>query len=154
ILSDSDNDAVPVGDEIYWESPTAEQKNAAKEARPNSYTLYHLSCCTDKNGDDYWKIVNYDPMGLAADDMTFIVTIGALPLYSEELIEKHTETEGTKSITDTPDFVAEDVFTTAAESLPDRLMNRAAYLETIKDSFEYGDPISIGCYISNRSPLL
>ena len=142
-----------MGEEAEWESPTVEQMNAAKEARPNSYTLYYLSYCYDINGAPYWKIENYLEPNENEDDVTFIRSFSSMPLASEEILSENTETEGTKSIADTPDFAVEDVFTTSVTEPIDRMYRRAAYLEAIEDHFEYGDPINIGFYVSNRSSI-
>ena len=144
ILADSDNDGCPDPD-METEGLTLEQRNADKEARPNSYTVYKLALSKDANGTDYWEILNYSDNGHTA-----LYTLVSLPMVSTELVDIYRETEGTCSPMTDPDFVMSKLFTTSnTESIMDPIMFDEE--ETIKTVFEQGEAVNLNFFIANVS---
>ncbi|MBR1749263.1 MAG: hypothetical protein IJ740_00075 [Ruminococcus sp.] len=147
LLIDSDNDGEPIGEAAELDNPTVEQRNADKKARPNSYTLYPLKFKKDIQGIPYWEVVNF-----SEDDEWYIHRLDVFPLYSEDVIEGCTETEGTKSVVDNVDLVLETAFATNKTITIDRLFQSENTVK--KDTFTADEAINLSYFISNRSSVI
>ncbi len=143
IISDSDNDGYPDDSSENAEELTPEEKNAEKEARPNSYTAYKLKLSKDANGKEYWELLGY-----YEDSHTVLYDLVGLPMASEALVDEFRETEGSCSPIDDPDFFPGKIFTTSnTESVMDPIMFDEE--EAVKTVFEQGEAINLNFFITN-----
>ena len=144
IIIDSDNDAHPDEEKAAREDITLEEKEADKEARPNSYTVYSLSRKDAQDGRKYWEIINTEK-----EEPTALYSIAALPMPSEAIRVACHEREGSCSVIDDPDFVAGLLFTTTnTDSLPDPFYFDPE--DNIQNVFDAAEAINLNFFISNR----
>ena len=143
ILADSDNDGYPDDSLENAEEMSVEEKNADKEARPNTYTVYKLNLSKDVNGEEYWELLNY-----SEDRHTVFYTTVGLPVVSDDLVNEFRETLGSCSVIDDPDFIPGKMFTTSnTESVMDPIYFDKE--EAIKTVFEQGDAVNLNFFITN-----
>ncbi|MCR5322954.1 MAG: hypothetical protein K6E85_06770 [Lachnospiraceae bacterium] len=145
ILADSDNDGYPDDSFENIDEMTLEEKNADKEARPNSYTVYKLNLGKDANGKEYWDILGY-----SEERHTVLYTVVGLPMVSEDLVDEFRETEGSCSVIDDPDFIPGKMFTTSnTESVMDPILfDKDKVIRTV---FEQGEAVNLNFFITNIS---
>ena len=106
ILADTDNDGTLAAGAKSITEVTDEEAYTSKINKQNSYTVYKLNTVTDKNGNEYWEIVNY------LGNSTTKAALCGLEILSKcttDLINKATETEGTKNSSTTADIITEGV---------------------------------------------
>ncbi len=143
IISDSDNDGYPDDSFENLDEVTLAEKNADKEARPNSYTIYKLKLNNDANGKEYWELLGY-----YEDSHTVLYDLVGLPMVSGTLIDEFRETEGSCSPIDDPDFIPGKMFTTSnTESVMDPIMFDEE--EAVKTVFEQGEAVNLNFFITN-----
>ena len=151
VIVDPDNDAHPSEADGVGENPTIEQKDAAKEARPNSVTVYNLQRSKDVNDAPYWLMKGYADEGY--DMVMVLYEVEELPHYSEDIIAANTETEGTKTAYDSVDLSLDLLFTTSEpEPIADLYgdtLNTAPVTE-----FSSGDPVNLNFLIANRGGVI
>jgi len=151
LIVDPDNDAQPSEADGIGENPTLEEKDAAKEARPNSVTVYNLQYTKDPNDVPYWLMKGYasSETGLGAA----IYGVTEIPHYSEDIIAANTETEGTKSAYDSVDLSLETLFTTSESEAMDVIIRDELKEVTVND-FSSGDPVNLNFHIANRGNVV
>ena len=143
LLINSDDDAAPSEAAAAIENPTKEQKNADKAARPNAVSLYNLAYIVDVEGTPCWQLLGYD-----SDEPEIIYAINRLPLYSRELVEQYTETEGTRNIVDNVDLKFGTAFTTGeTERIIDLYGKDEKKLTKI--DFQQGEPVNVNYFVAN-----
>ena len=143
IIADSDNDGYPDDSFENADEPTEEEKNADKEARPDSYTVYRLNLNKDVNGKEYWELLGY-----SEESHTALYTVVALPMVSGDLADKYRETEGSCSAIDDPDFIPGKLFTTSnTESVMDPIIFDEE--ESVRTVFEPGEAVNLNFFITN-----
>ncbi len=143
IIADSDNDGYPYDSFENIEDLSLEEKNADKEARPDSYTIYKLGISKDINGKEYWDIFGY-----SEDRHTALYSVMGLPMVSDALVDEFRETEGSCSAIDDPDFIVGTMFTTSnTEGVMDPIMFDKE--ETIKTVFGQGEAVNLNFFITN-----
>lgn len=143
IISNSDDDGYPDDSVENAEEMSLAEKNADKEARPNSYMVYKLNLNKDADGNEYW-----DLLGCSEDRHTVLYEIVGLPMVSEALIDEFRETEGSCSVIDDPDFVPGKMFTTSnTESVMDPIMFDEE--EAVRTVFEQGEAVNLNFFITN-----
>ena len=151
VIVDPDNDAHPSEADGVGENPTIEQKDAAKEARPNSVTVYNLHRSKDVNDVPFWLMKGYADEGY--DRVMVLYEVEELPHYSEDIIAANTETEGTKTAYDSVDLSLDLLFTTSEpEPIADLYgdtLNTAPVTE-----FSSGDPVNLNFLIANRGGVI
>ena len=143
IIADSDNDGCPDDSFENTDEMTIEEKNADKEARPNSYTVYKLNLNKDVNGKEYWELLGY-----GEEQHTVLYKVVALPMVSAEIVDEFRETEGSCSVIDDPDFVPGKLFTTSnTESVMDPIFFDKE--EAIQTVFGQGEAVNLNFFITN-----
>lgn len=151
LIVDPDNDAQPSEADGIGENPTLEEKDAAKEARPNSVTVYNLQYTKDPNDVPYWLMKGYASSETILGSAIYGVT--EIPHYSEDIIAANTETEGTKSAYDSVDLSLETLFTTSESEAMD-LIPRDELKEVTVNEFSSGDPVNLNFLIANRGNVM
>ena len=151
LIVDPDNDAQPSEADGIGENPTLEEKDAAKEARPNSVTVYNLQYTKDPNDVPYWLMKGYASSETILGSAIYGVT--EIPHYSEDIIAANTETEGTKSAYDSVDLSLETLFTTSESEAMDLIL-RDELKELTVNEFSSGDPVNLNFQIANRGNVM
>jgi hypothetical protein len=151
LIVDPDNDAQPSETDGIGENPTLEDKDAAKEARPNSVTVYNLQYTKDPNDVPYWLMKGYASSETIPGSAIYGVT--EIPHYSEDIIAANTEKEGTKSAYDSVDLSLETLFTTSESEAMD-LIPRDELKEVTVNEFSSGDPVNLNFLIANRGNVM
>ena len=141
IIIDSDNDGSPDPAQEETENLTIEQKNAYKEARPNSCTVYKLNYTTDAEGTDYWQIAGY------GESTNALYSIMELSLPSDGILSACRETEGSMAPTEDPDFVTGLMFTTSeTESVMDPYFFDDEIIQTV---FGTGEAVNLNFFVKS-----
>ena len=151
LIVDPDNDAQPSEADGIGENPTLEDKDAAKEARPNSVTVYNLQYTKDPNDVPYWLMKGYASSETIPGSAIYGVT--EIPHYSEDIIAANTESEGTKSAYDSVDLSLEILFTTSESEAMDLIL-RDELKEVTVNEFSSGDPVNLNFQIANRGNVM
>ena len=151
LIVDPDNDAQPSEADGIGENPTLEEKDAAKEARPNSVTVYNLQYTKDPNDVPYWLMKGYASSETGLGSAIYGVT--EIPHYSEDIIAANTETEGTKSAYDSVDLSLETLFTTSESEAMDLILKDELKEVTVNE-FSSGDPVNLNFQIANRGNVM
>ena len=151
LIVDSDNDAKPSEADGVGEDLTLELRDAAKEARPNSVTVYNLQFSKDAYDVPYWMMKGYimDEGSLGAA----IYGLSEIPQYSEDIIAASTETEGTKTAYDSIDIAPEILFTTGETEAISYFFGFTSEDVTVNE-FSSGDPINLNFLVANRGGVV
>lgn len=148
IIIDSDNDGDSDEFEIDEEYPD-EVRKASRESRPNSYTVYGLKLIELKSGGKCWEIAGY------SDDKEYtyiIYDVTAFPLYDEAIIEKYTETEGTKKHYENPDLYIANAFTTSEDEVLEAPFE-FVIADRTQTAFRQGEHININFFVGNKGTV-
>ncbi len=151
LIVDPDNDAHPSEADGLGENPTLEQRDTAKEARPNSVTVYNLQRTKDANDAPYWLMKGYEVV--EAEPGAVLYGVKELPHYSEDIIAANTETEGSKTAYDSVDMTLELLFTTSEpEAIADFYWTSPD--DVTVTEFSSGDPVNLNFLIANRGGVI
>ncbi len=151
LIVDPDNDAHPSEADGLGENPTLEQRDTAKEARPNSVTVYNLQRTKDANDAPYWLMKGYE--AVEAEPGAVLYGVKELPHYSEDIIAANTETEGSKTAYDSVDMTLELLFTTSEpEAIADFYWTSPD--DVTVTEFSSGDPVNLNFLIANRGGVI
>ncbi len=151
LIVDPDNDAHPSEADGLGENPTLEQRDTAKEARPNSVTVYNLQRTKDANDAPYWLMKGYE--AVEADPGAVLYGVKELPHYSEDIIAANTETEGSKTAYNSVDMTLELLFTTSEpEAIADFYWTSPD--DVTVTEFSSGDPVNLNFLIANRGGVI
>ncbi|MBQ7581839.1 MAG: hypothetical protein IJU25_03365 [Lachnospiraceae bacterium] len=150
LIVDPDNDAKPSEADVVGENPTLEERDAAKEARPNSVTVYNLQFTKDTDDTPFWLIQGV-PMD--EDAGAALYRLSELPQYDEDIITASTETEGTKAAYNSVDMTLELLFTTSETEAIDDFFDVSVEDVTVTE-FSSGDAINLNVLIANRGDVV
>ncbi|MBP3814398.1 MAG: hypothetical protein ILA12_07060, partial [Butyrivibrio sp.] len=151
LIVDSDNDAKPSEADGTGENLTLELRDEAKEARPNSVTVYNLQLSKDAYDVPYWMMKGY----IMDEDNPSAVLYGLseIPGYSEDIIAASTETEGTKTAYDSIDIAPEILFTTGETEAIGYFFGFTPEDVTVNE-FSSGDPVNLNFLVANRGGVV
>ncbi|MBO4903275.1 MAG: hypothetical protein J5518_10815 [Lachnospiraceae bacterium] len=150
LIVDPDNDAKPSEADGVGENPTLEQRDAAKEARPNSVTVYNLKYTEDTNNTPYWLI---EGAHMDEEEGAALYSLTEIPQYHEDIIAEYTETEGTQAAYNSVDMTPELLFTTSETEAIDDFFGISLDDVTVTD-FSSGDAINLNFFIANRGDVV
>ena len=166
IIINSDNDSVPSAEEaaeVEAASDKISKMNELRKNRPNSYNFYPLELHTDVEGTTGWIIPGYpdkyykDEAASGDEEYTHdhsaLYSIDELPFYSDAVLEKYKETEGSMDHMKDIDVSLETICLVddASKGVTDPYYG--VNLKDRRTDFEVGEKIYLNYFVANKSAL-